>query len=205
MKQTNREIAESIIGVKSQPICAVCQTRMRYHDGAPEGHVPPHWTCATHGGVGRDIPEFATDEQMRLLDAITTALDQREREVRDGERERAAEVARLRRELAAVRKDQVYAREALTELRRHRDRWLALLNPASADETMEGAIRNLQQAYIAERDNAATARADAIRECVEAVMAVHVTSYTGATTMRQRCVDALESLTKEGGNDADIS
>lgn len=54
-----------------------------------------------------------------------------------------------------LRADLKYRCEALEELRRCRDRWLTMLNPASADETVDGAIRNLQQAYISERDNAA--------------------------------------------------
>jgi len=69
------------------------------------------------------------------------------------------EASRLRAELAAVREDQTYARAQLEELRQYRDGCIALLNPASADESLDGAIRNLQQAYIAERDNAIEARA----------------------------------------------
>jgi hypothetical protein len=49
-------------------------------------------------------------------------------------------------------------REALArmvgELQEERSAAMKLLNPACADETLEGAIRNLQQAYVTERENA---------------------------------------------------
>ena len=72
----------------------------------------------------------------------------------------------LIRDWRALRADLKYRCEALEELRQCRDRWLAMLNPASPDETVDGAIRNLQQAYATERDNAAELQTEnaALRE-----------------------------------------
>lgn len=54
---------------------------------------------------------------------------------------------KLQTQNAALREQLAHVTASLEELRGLRDKWLALLNPTSADETVEGAIRNLQQAY----------------------------------------------------------
>jgi len=112
------------------------------------------------------------------------------------------EVERLRRELEAVRADHRYARQALELLRQYRDRCIALLNPASADESLHGAIRNLQQAYVAERDNAVEARSTTIQSCIDIVNNASIIPFAGvAYVSRDEVLRELEALMTGEGED----
>lgn len=83
--ETLEEIAERVIGVRRQPRCAICQTKMIYAPGAPEAHVPPHWFCRSDGGALPDSDDFATDEQEQSIEDVLSCLR--------NERERAAKIA----------------------------------------------------------------------------------------------------------------
>lgn len=92
-----------------------------------------------------DLPRLVK-ELREALDELNVANDALENQW--------ALIAQLRTKVAELEAERDYARTELEKLRSLRDKWLALLKPANPDETVEGAIRNLQQAYIAERDNA---------------------------------------------------
>lgn len=90
-------------------------------------------------------------KQVLVCKGVEGSLDspcsEREAAREDRERQRVEEVARLAADLTASEAVRVKAEGEMAGA-------MALLNPACAEETLEGAIRNLQQAHMTERENA---------------------------------------------------
>lgn len=113
------------------------------------------------------------------------------------------DLPRLVKEARELRDELDVANDALenqwkliAELRALRDKWLALLNPANPDETVEGAIRNLQQAYITERDNAIEGPARIKEELIKKVKEKAARAHAGIGIVSS-AGNALDELADE--------